>query len=298
MGRQQRRKPIACDLTGLRIGRWMVVGPTDQRTDKEERFWTCRCQCGIERPVRTSLLTTGRSRGCGCAAKGRPKGGTNTKNAGRMCSIGGCHRPAFAKGFCQSCYNSVRYRNASPTLPISTCRWCSTTLTRRNQCFCDRSCQYKYTEKIRLQESRERIRDKRGRCSDCGVSIPLRQKRCLPCYNKAGRPKTSHTKAICPYCGGSIFKRTAKFCSRCVSRRMNDRRRKFQVHQQCIHCGTSLLNLKMARDYCSGRCKLAEFRLRRYLAAVRHPEAQDAIRTLFEYRTFQHRKRRADSTQT
>jgi len=68
----------ALNLAGQRFGR-MVVIRRDQSTPSGRTTWLCRCDCGNERIVRTTYLTTGDTRSCGClhsdlaAIKGRAK---------------------------------------------------------------------------------------------------------------------------------------------------------------------------------------------------------------------------------
>lgn len=63
--------PCALDLTGQTFGRWTVLRLTEPglaRTDGH-RVWICRCECGVERPIPSSNLRSGSSRGCGSCAK-------------------------------------------------------------------------------------------------------------------------------------------------------------------------------------------------------------------------------------
>lgn len=46
------------DLTGKRFGRWLALSYAGNRR------WLCRCECGLEKPVDTSSLRQGRSKGC------------------------------------------------------------------------------------------------------------------------------------------------------------------------------------------------------------------------------------------
>ena len=48
------------DLSGKKFGRWTVLQFLGNRR------WLCRCDCGVERPVLASQLTTGRGKSCGC----------------------------------------------------------------------------------------------------------------------------------------------------------------------------------------------------------------------------------------
>lgn len=56
----------AKNLTGLTVGRWTVLHPTDNRGSDGAIFWLCRCRCGAEKAVRTTCLTAGLSKSCGC----------------------------------------------------------------------------------------------------------------------------------------------------------------------------------------------------------------------------------------
>ena len=53
------------DLTGNKYGRWTVIEKGESK-QKGETMWLCRCECGIEKYVRHSSLTTGNSKSCGC----------------------------------------------------------------------------------------------------------------------------------------------------------------------------------------------------------------------------------------
>ena len=52
---------------GEKFGKWtlLTLEPRGHR-----RFWSCRCDCGTERDVYESSLTSGRSTGCGCWKRG------------------------------------------------------------------------------------------------------------------------------------------------------------------------------------------------------------------------------------
>lgn len=55
------------DLTGRKFGKWTVLG-NYQRKDSAT-YWTCRCECGIERDVAASSLKHGTSTQCqSCAS--------------------------------------------------------------------------------------------------------------------------------------------------------------------------------------------------------------------------------------
>lgn len=57
------------DLTGKIFGRWTVLyknGRVKEPRGKYVPLWHCRCQCGVERDIRTGSLTSGASLSCGC----------------------------------------------------------------------------------------------------------------------------------------------------------------------------------------------------------------------------------------
>jgi len=55
------------DLTGQRFGRWLAIRPNGKA--RKYILWLCKCDCGIERNVRSSHLVSGESNSCGCLAK-------------------------------------------------------------------------------------------------------------------------------------------------------------------------------------------------------------------------------------
>lgn len=57
------------DLTGQRFGRLVVIKEAEPRRSKRgvsERWWLCRCDCGVEREFLQSNLRSGKSKSCGC----------------------------------------------------------------------------------------------------------------------------------------------------------------------------------------------------------------------------------------
>lgn len=50
------------DLTGKRFGKWLVLSISDKR----QRLWLCRCDCGTEKIVDGSSLKSGTSKSCRC----------------------------------------------------------------------------------------------------------------------------------------------------------------------------------------------------------------------------------------
>lgn len=56
------------DLTGLKYGRWLVLGQGIDKYHSGRRFrtWTCICECGTIRDVVENALLTQKSTSCGC----------------------------------------------------------------------------------------------------------------------------------------------------------------------------------------------------------------------------------------
>lgn len=55
------------DITGMKFQRWTVIGP--QRLIVGGSKWLCRCECGVEREVKSASLRRGLSTSCGCRQK-------------------------------------------------------------------------------------------------------------------------------------------------------------------------------------------------------------------------------------
>ena len=52
------------NIEGERFGRWMVVALAHM--ENKRAIYQCRCECGTEKLIRGSSLTTGNSKSCGC----------------------------------------------------------------------------------------------------------------------------------------------------------------------------------------------------------------------------------------
>lgn len=52
---------MATGLSGLKFGRWSVIGMADR-----VGYWECVCECGTRRDVKGENLSGGRTRSCGC----------------------------------------------------------------------------------------------------------------------------------------------------------------------------------------------------------------------------------------
>jgi hypothetical protein len=61
-------QPIRVDIKGQTFGRLTVIDRApSRRVGKVSRvFWTCRCECGVVREVRSDHMRMGLVRSCGC----------------------------------------------------------------------------------------------------------------------------------------------------------------------------------------------------------------------------------------
>ena len=57
------------DLTGIRVGKLIVIGPAERKNGRTA--WHCKCDCGNETTVLTQQLTHGLTKSCGCYQKER-----------------------------------------------------------------------------------------------------------------------------------------------------------------------------------------------------------------------------------
>lgn len=53
------------DLTGRQFGKLTVLSRAPNRGGRT--YWLCRCECGVEKPVKGGHLTTGATSTCGCS---------------------------------------------------------------------------------------------------------------------------------------------------------------------------------------------------------------------------------------
>lgn len=73
------------DLTGKKFGRWFVKGLSHQKG--KMLYWSCVCECGVERAVFGADLKRGGSESCGCLARER--------RAARATTHDMSHHPAY-----------------------------------------------------------------------------------------------------------------------------------------------------------------------------------------------------------
>jgi predicted HNH restriction endonuclease len=94
--------PRAADLTGLQVGRLVVIGLAGKTADKHLK-WLCQCSCGAKKEIASnSLMRANPVKSCGCMnkttaqAKKRPGG---SWNEGKSYSVEGgrkCYRTRHA----------------------------------------------------------------------------------------------------------------------------------------------------------------------------------------------------------
>ena len=63
------------DYTGIRFGRWTVLGPAPNHITKggySVSMWDCICDCGTRKAVRGNDLRLGKSVSCGCSLVDNP----------------------------------------------------------------------------------------------------------------------------------------------------------------------------------------------------------------------------------
>ena len=54
------------DLTGRQFGRLTVISPTERRSNSGQIIWLCKCSCGRNINVQTTMLSSGAQVSCGC----------------------------------------------------------------------------------------------------------------------------------------------------------------------------------------------------------------------------------------
>lgn len=93
---------------GDRFGRWIVLRegrPTINNRGAPVRWALCRCDCGVERSVRVSILNNGMSRSCGCLAREV----TGNRRRSHGATVGGKVAPEH------KIWTAMRYRCNSPS---------------------------------------------------------------------------------------------------------------------------------------------------------------------------------------
>ena len=60
--------PNAIDLTGKRFGKLIALKKV--KSKNKHTYWLCQCDCGNQKEIQTSHLTSGATTSCGCAGTG------------------------------------------------------------------------------------------------------------------------------------------------------------------------------------------------------------------------------------
>ena len=55
------------DIIGKKIGRLTVLRDSGERAHNKEIIYTCECECGTIKNIRSSNLRSGKTKSCGCA---------------------------------------------------------------------------------------------------------------------------------------------------------------------------------------------------------------------------------------
>lgn len=58
--------PAPLDIAGRVYGRLTVIALAARRPNSRDRWWLCRCTCGVAFTTTTDRLQTGTTRSCGC----------------------------------------------------------------------------------------------------------------------------------------------------------------------------------------------------------------------------------------
>lgn len=95
------------NLVGMRFGRLVVIGYTDERKNGEV-MWNCKCDCGKTKLVRGSSLKLGHTVSCGCFRKENSSHMIKNKVSGKckkhdicaQCQENGWHE---SNGLCEGC---------------------------------------------------------------------------------------------------------------------------------------------------------------------------------------------------
>jgi len=89
------------DIIGNRYGRWVVLENAGKNPHGEKQV-LCRCDCGVQKVMRRSLITLGYSKSCGCYAREI----SVEKATSHGCSGTRIYR--IWAGIIQRCYNNTK----------------------------------------------------------------------------------------------------------------------------------------------------------------------------------------------
>lgn len=66
ISRRKKHPGVVLDIGGRIFGRLVVLGISKSRCAGNRIMWTCRCQCGTVKAIRSSSLINGHTQSCGC----------------------------------------------------------------------------------------------------------------------------------------------------------------------------------------------------------------------------------------
>jgi hypothetical protein len=87
------------NLHGRRFGRLVALSPTKRRARDGAIFWAVRCDCGAEKEVGSSNLTSGNTQSCGCLMREKARRGCLPGDAARHYYLDKYQRDASRRGF-------------------------------------------------------------------------------------------------------------------------------------------------------------------------------------------------------
>lgn len=111
----RKRKIKYEDYIGKKFNRLTIIDTIKKyynEKNREEWFYTCKCDCGTIKDVRAWSMLNGDIKSCGCLAKEKAKEraykmGKNTRKHEEKCDYCGAENH-FAKGMCHNCYERFR----------------------------------------------------------------------------------------------------------------------------------------------------------------------------------------------
>lgn len=89
--------PKAIDITNQKFGKLTAIKKVESRGGKT--YWLCRCECGNEKEIQTTHLTSGATQSCGCSNK------LNKANIEKKCILCGENfiSNVYTRQYCFKC---------------------------------------------------------------------------------------------------------------------------------------------------------------------------------------------------
>lgn len=108
-----KHNPKSIDLTGKFFNKWQVLKLESSRN--KVLYYLCRCECGTERPVRGTHLTSGHSISCGCSFKHTDPDGPRLASAKMIFRKGYSDGDLLFEEFLVLSQKKCAYCDASPS---------------------------------------------------------------------------------------------------------------------------------------------------------------------------------------